>query len=79
LKEEFMNVAALRKVDWVEGQESAARLLKHARETGEDVLYQLNRYTKRHPWRMVATALAAGVVLGAMASLNGNPFNGNHR
>jgi ElaB/YqjD/DUF883 family membrane-anchored ribosome-binding protein len=70
-KEEIMKVAALRSVPWEEGQESAARLLKQTRETGEDLLYQLNRHVKRNPWRAVAVALAAGVMVGAIVSMNG--------
>ena len=66
-----MKVAALRSVAWEDGQESAVRLLKHARESGEDLLYQLNRHVRRNPWKAVAVALAAGVVLGAVVSLNG--------
>lgn len=63
-----MKVAALRKVSWDEGQESAARLWNQAREAGEDLLYQLNRHVRRHPWKAVAVALGAGVVLGALIS-----------
>jgi ElaB/YqjD/DUF883 family membrane-anchored ribosome-binding protein len=66
-----MKVAAIRSVSWEHGRESADRLLKEAREAGEDLLYQLNRHVRRHPWRAVAVALAAGVMLGAVVSLNG--------
>jgi ElaB/YqjD/DUF883 family membrane-anchored ribosome-binding protein len=70
LKEEAMKVAALRKVSWEDGPESAMRLWDHARETGEDLLYQVNRNVRRHPWKAVAIALGAGLVLGALISLN---------
>lgn len=62
-----MKVAALKKVSWEDGQESAVRLWNQARESGEDFLYQLNRHIRRHPWR-VAVALGAGFVLGALIS-----------
>jgi ElaB/YqjD/DUF883 family membrane-anchored ribosome-binding protein len=45
--------------------------MKQARETGEDVLYQLNRYVRRHPWRAVSVALAAGALVGLVVSHNG--------
>jgi len=63
-----MKVAALRKVSWEDGQESAARLWNQARESGEDLLYQLNRRVRRNPWKAVEVALGAGLVLGAMIS-----------
>jgi len=66
-----MKATALRRVSWEEGQESAVRLVKQVRETGEDFLYQLNRHVRRHPWRAVAVALGAGLVLGALVSRNG--------
>jgi ElaB/YqjD/DUF883 family membrane-anchored ribosome-binding protein len=68
-----MKVAALKKVSWDDGQESAVRLWNQARETGEDLLYQLNRHVRRHPWRAVAVALGAGLVLGALVSRSGRP------
>ena len=66
-----MKVAALREVSWGDGQESAARLWNQARESGEDLLYQLNRRVRRHPWKAVAVALGAGLVLGALISRSG--------
>jgi ElaB/YqjD/DUF883 family membrane-anchored ribosome-binding protein len=66
-----MKVASLRGVSWEDGQESATRLLKQARESGEDFLYQLNRQVRRHPWKAVAVALGTGLVLGALVSRNG--------
>jgi len=66
-----MKVAALRRISWEDGQESAASLWKQARETGEDLFYQINRQVRRHPWRAVAVALGAGLVLGALVSRNG--------
>ncbi len=72
-----MRVAALRRVSrvrgvsWEDGQESASRLWKQALETGEDLLYQVNRHIRRHPWRAVAVALGGGMVLGALISLSG--------
>ncbi len=69
-----MKVAALRRVSrvrgvsWEDGQESASRLWKQALETGEDLLYQVNRHIRRHPWKSVAVALGAGVMLGALIS-----------
>ena len=59
---------ALKKVSWEDGQESAVRLWNQARENGEDLLYQLNRHVRRHPWKAVAVALAAGAVLGLAVS-----------
>jgi ElaB/YqjD/DUF883 family membrane-anchored ribosome-binding protein len=59
---------ALKKVSWEEGQESAVRLWNQARENGEDLLYQLNRHVRRHPWKAVVVALAAGAVLGLAVS-----------
>jgi ElaB/YqjD/DUF883 family membrane-anchored ribosome-binding protein len=66
-----MKVAALRRVSWEDGQESAVRLWNQARETGEDLLYQVNRTVRRHPWKAVAIALGAGLVLGALVSRTG--------
>ena len=65
-----MKVAALRRVSWEDGPESAARLWNQARETGEDLFYQVNRHVRRHPWKAVAVALGAGLMLGALVSLN---------
>lgn len=64
-----MKVPALQKVSWDDGQESAVRFLNQARESGEDLLYQVNRHIRRHPWKSVAVALGVGVLLGAMISL----------
>jgi len=64
-----MKVAALRRVSWEDGPESAARLWNQARETGEDLFYQVNRHVRRHPWKAVAIALGAGLVVGALVSL----------
>jgi ElaB/YqjD/DUF883 family membrane-anchored ribosome-binding protein len=66
-----MKVATLRNVSWDDGQESAVRLLNQAREAGEDFLYQLNRNVRRRPWKAVALALGAGLVLGALVSRSG--------
>ncbi len=66
-----MKVAALRNISWEDGQDSAVRLWNQARESGEDVLYQLNRHVRKHPWRAVAVALGAGLLLGAIMSRNG--------
>jgi ElaB/YqjD/DUF883 family membrane-anchored ribosome-binding protein len=66
-----MKVAALRRVSWEDGPESAARLWNQVRETGEDLFYQLNRHVRRHPWKAVAVALGAGLVVGALVSLSG--------
>jgi ElaB/YqjD/DUF883 family membrane-anchored ribosome-binding protein len=65
-----MKVAALRRVSWEDGPESAARLWNQARESGEDLFYQVNRHVRRHPWKAVAVALGAGLMLGALVSLN---------
>ncbi len=70
-KEEAMKMAVLRRVSWEDGQESAVRLWNHARETGEDLVYQLNRKVKRHPWKAVAVALVAGTIAGCLVSLSG--------
>ncbi len=61
----------MRRVSLEDGQESALRLLKQARETGEDFLYQVNRHVRRHPWKAVGVALAAGALLGVVVSRNG--------
>ncbi len=66
-----MKVAALRNISWEDGQDSAVRLWNQARESGEDVLYQLNRHVRKHPWRAVAVALGTGLLLGAIMSRNG--------
>ncbi len=66
-----MKVASLRKVSWQDGQESALRLLDQARETGEDLWYQLNRNVRRHPWKAVAVALAAGALVGCVIAQSG--------
>ena len=66
-----MKTATLKKVSWEDGQESAVRLWNQARESGEDFLYQLNRHVRRHPWRAVAVALGAGLLLGAVISQSG--------
>jgi len=74
-----MKVEALRNISWggswrngswEDGQESAVRLWNQARETGEDFAYQVNRHVRRHPWKALAVALGAGVVLGAVVSLS---------
>jgi ElaB/YqjD/DUF883 family membrane-anchored ribosome-binding protein len=70
-KGEVMRVATLRGISLEDGQESAVRLLKQARESGEDFLYQLNRYVRRHPWKAVGVALAAGALLGLVVARNG--------
>ena len=67
-----MKVAALRKVSWEDGQESAVRFWNEALETGEDLLYHLNRRVRRHPWKAVVVALGAGLVLGALISRSGS-------
>jgi ElaB/YqjD/DUF883 family membrane-anchored ribosome-binding protein len=67
----MMKVAAIKRVSWDEGQESAVRLWNQARENGEDLLYQLNRHVRRHPWKAVAVALGAGLLLGALVARNG--------
>jgi ElaB/YqjD/DUF883 family membrane-anchored ribosome-binding protein len=64
MKEEVMKVATLPGISWEDGQESTVRLLKQVRETGEDLLYELKRHVRRNPWKAVAVALAAGVILG---------------
>jgi ElaB/YqjD/DUF883 family membrane-anchored ribosome-binding protein len=71
LKGEIMKAATLRKVSWEDGPESAARLWNQARETGEELVYRLNRRVRRHPWKSVAVALGAGVLLGALISRSG--------
>jgi ElaB/YqjD/DUF883 family membrane-anchored ribosome-binding protein len=63
-----MRMDALRKVSFEEGQESAVHLWNQARETGEDFLYQLNRQVRRNPWKAVAIAAAAGLIMGAILS-----------
>jgi ElaB/YqjD/DUF883 family membrane-anchored ribosome-binding protein len=70
-----MKAAALRKVSWEDGQESAVRLWNQARESGEDLVYQLNRHVRRHPWKAVAVALGAGLVLGAFISRGGKGWS----
>lgn len=73
-KGEYMNASVLRnvsqKVSWEDGQESAARLWNQACETGEDFAYQITRHVRKHPWKSLAVALGAGVVLGALISLS---------
>lgn len=64
-----MQRGTLGKVNWSEGQESAARLLSQARESGEDLMHQVHRHIRRHPWKSVAVALSAGFVLGAVFAL----------
>lgn len=70
-KGELMKVASLRKASLEDGQESAIRLWNQARETSEDLYHQLNRHVRRHPWKAVAIALGAGLLLGAVLSRNG--------
>jgi ElaB/YqjD/DUF883 family membrane-anchored ribosome-binding protein len=71
LKGEVMKVATLRRVSWEDGPESAVRLWNQAREAGEDLVYQLNRKVRRHPWKAVAVALIAGTLVGLVVSRNG--------
>ena len=66
-----MKVASLKKVSWEDGQESALRFWNQARETSEDLFYHLNRQVRRHPWKGVAIALGAGLLLGVLISRNG--------
>jgi ElaB/YqjD/DUF883 family membrane-anchored ribosome-binding protein len=63
-----MKVATMRKVSWEDGQDSAVHLWKEARESGEDLLYQLNRHVRRHPWKAVAIAVGVGALLGIAVS-----------
>jgi ElaB/YqjD/DUF883 family membrane-anchored ribosome-binding protein len=63
-----MKMPALRKVSWEDGSDSAARLWNQARESSEDLLYQVNRQVRRHPWKAVVVALGAGLILGALVS-----------
>ncbi len=63
-----MKSATLRKVSWEEGPESAARLWNQALETGEELLHQMQRHVRRHPWKAVGVALAAGALLGVVVS-----------
>jgi ElaB/YqjD/DUF883 family membrane-anchored ribosome-binding protein len=71
LKGETMKVAGLRRVSWEDGQESAVRLWNQARETSEDLFYQINRHVRRHPWKAVAIALGVGAVLSLTLSKKG--------
>jgi ElaB/YqjD/DUF883 family membrane-anchored ribosome-binding protein len=59
---------ALKKVNWEEGQDSAVRMWNQARENGEDLLYQLNRHVRRHPWKAVGVGLAVGALFGLVIS-----------
>jgi ElaB/YqjD/DUF883 family membrane-anchored ribosome-binding protein len=68
LKGEIMKAATLRKVSWEDGPESAARLWNQARETGEELVYRLNKHVRRHPWKAVAIGLAAGALLRIVVS-----------
>jgi ElaB/YqjD/DUF883 family membrane-anchored ribosome-binding protein len=63
-----MKMEALRKASFEEGQESAVHLWNQARETGQDLVYQLNRQVRRNPWKAVAIAAAAGLITGAILS-----------
>ena len=66
-----MKAAALKKVSLEDSQDYAARVasnfLDRAKETGEDLCYQLSRQVRRHPWKAAIVALGIGVVLGARA------------
>lgn len=64
-----MKMAALRKESWDEKQESAVRFLNQARESSEDLMNEVHRHIRRHPWKSVAVALTAGFVLGAVFAL----------
>jgi ElaB/YqjD/DUF883 family membrane-anchored ribosome-binding protein len=68
LKGEIMKVATLRKVSWEDGPESAVRLWNQARDTGEDLLNQLHKHVRRHPWKAVAIGLVTGALLGIVVS-----------
>ncbi len=65
-----MKTAALRNVSWEDGRESAARVWNQARGNAEDIVYRIGRYARRNPWRALAIALSAGIVLGAVVSLS---------
>ena len=66
-----MKVATFRNTSWEDQSEAAVRLWNQARETSDDLLYQLNRHVRRNPWKAVAIALAAGAVLGCVVTLSG--------
>jgi ElaB/YqjD/DUF883 family membrane-anchored ribosome-binding protein len=63
-----MKIEELQRMCWEDPQQSAARFWNQARENGEDFVYQLNRRVRRHPWKALAVALGAGLLLGALAS-----------
>jgi len=66
-----MKAAALKKVSLEDSQDFAVRVansfLDRAKETGEDLCYQLSRQVRRHPWKAAMVALGIGLVLGARA------------
>lgn len=71
-------LSALRGASWEDGQESAVRLWNQARDTGEDLWYQLNRKVRRHPWKAVCVALGAGLLIGAAVSRAGLRLRSGH-
>jgi len=62
-----MKAAALKKISLEDSRDNAARFLDRARETGEDLCYQLSRQVRRHPWKAAMVALGIGLVLGVRA------------
>ena len=65
-----MKAAALPNVSWKDGQESAVRVWNRASENGQDMVYRIGRHVRRNPWKALAVALGAGMVLGAAVSLS---------
>jgi len=48
------------------GKRKAARLVRRAREAGEDCLEVTTYHVKRHPWQSVAIAAGVGTFAGLM-------------
>jgi ElaB/YqjD/DUF883 family membrane-anchored ribosome-binding protein len=65
-----MKTAALHNVSWEDGRDSAVRVWNQASENGKDVMHRVGRHVRRHPWKALAVALGAGVLLGAAVSFS---------
>lgn len=49
------------------GKRRALRMVRRGYETGEDYLYESERYIRHNPWQAVGAALGVGLVLGFLS------------
>jgi ElaB/YqjD/DUF883 family membrane-anchored ribosome-binding protein len=64
-----MKTAALRNVSWEDSRDSAAKIWNQASGSGKDMAYRIGLHVRRHPWKALAVAMGAGMLVGAMVSM----------